>query len=133
MRVWEGSMRWQGRAATASGITSSFLTIALPAAALWMSLTAGSSHAADLVWDVENPFRFFKPAILRSARGCVQCGARRSVGSAAAGHHLAHRTGAQRSRLQGRLHAGPMRGNGRQALSAEPTGMGGADAGGDLL
>src|SRR5271166_617870 len=61
MRVWEGSMRWQGRAATASGITSSFLTIALPAAALWMSLTAGSSHAADLVWDVENPFRFFKP------------------------------------------------------------------------
>src|SRR5271166_1280348 len=61
MRVWEGSMRWQGRAATASGITSSFLTIALPAAALWMSLTAGSSYAADLVWDVENPFRFFKP------------------------------------------------------------------------
>ncbi len=27
----------------------------------WASLAVGSSQAADLIWEVENPFRFFKP------------------------------------------------------------------------
>lgn len=31
------------------------------AISLFASLAAGSSHAADLIWEVENPFRFFKP------------------------------------------------------------------------
>jgi hypothetical protein len=30
------------------------------AISLFTSLAAGSSHAADLIWEVENPFRFFK-------------------------------------------------------------------------
>ena len=31
------------------------------AAALWAGLTATSTQAADLIWEVESPFRFFKP------------------------------------------------------------------------
>jgi len=31
------------------------------ALSLFVSLAANSSRAADLIWDVENPFRFFKP------------------------------------------------------------------------
>src|SRR5215831_18547850 len=31
------------------------------ALSLFVSLAANSSWAADLIWDVENPFRFFKP------------------------------------------------------------------------
>src|SRR5262249_837710 len=38
-------------------------------------------------------------ARFRAARGRVQRGARRSIAAAPGGHHLAHRTGAQRSRL----------------------------------
>ena len=30
-------------------------------ARFWVSLAAGPLLAADLVWEVENPFRFFKP------------------------------------------------------------------------
>src|SRR5215831_7222693 len=31
------------------------------AVTLFTSLAASSTHAADLIWEVENPFRFFKP------------------------------------------------------------------------
>ena len=54
------------------------LATAAWAAALFASLSVG--HAADLIWEVENPFRFFKPTqLVRAARGRLQRGARRSV------------------------------------------------------
>ena len=54
-------MRRQGRAASVWGIIGSFIAIHLPAFALSTTSFAVSGHAADLVWEVENPFRFFKP------------------------------------------------------------------------
>jgi hypothetical protein len=54
-------MRGQGRAARAGAITRQLLAIQLPVLALWTSFAVGPSCAADLVWEVEYPFRFFKP------------------------------------------------------------------------
>ena len=119
--VWEGCMRRQARS-TAWAIS------------LFACLAATSSQAGDLIWEVENPFRFFKATpLFRIARGRVQRGARRPIGAVAGRHHLAHRTRAQRSRLQGCLDARPLRGDRRQALSAKPARLGGADLGRDLL
>ena len=46
------------------------------AISLFASLAAGSSHAADLIWEVENPFRFFKAsrsfALHEAAFGAVR-------------------------------------------------------------
>ena len=93
-----------------------------------------SSQAAELIWEVENPFRLFKPtrsfALHETA---FNGGARRAFGSAAGGHHLAHRAPTQRSRLQGCIDARPVRGDRRQALSAEPAGLGGPNRRRDLL
>ena len=54
-------MRRQGRVASAWGIIGSFLAIHLPAFALSTTSFAVSGHAADLVWEVENPFRVLNP------------------------------------------------------------------------
>src|SRR5438067_4923371 len=48
-RVWEGRMRHRSALAVVCG---AFLSAAL---------VLDSSRAADLIWEVENPFRFFKP------------------------------------------------------------------------
>src|SRR5262245_27605867 len=48
MGTGEGSMR-QALVTTACTVS------------LFVGLAAGSSQAADLIWEVENPFRFFKP------------------------------------------------------------------------
>src|SRR5262249_54328586 len=104
------------------------------ALALFAALAASTSQAADLIWEVESPFRFFQAdARFRAARGCVQRGARRSIAAAPGGHHLAHRTGAQRSRLPRCFDARPLRGDRRQALSAKPPRLGGSDGWRDLL
>src|SRR4029077_13938284 len=50
------------------------LATAAGAAALFLNLNVG--HAADLIWEVENPFRFFKPtqsfALHEAAYGAVR-------------------------------------------------------------
>src|SRR6202048_3739025 len=59
MRSGEGSMR---PPALASAVRVNPLeTPALPAAALCASFVLAPACAADLIWEVENPFRFFKP------------------------------------------------------------------------
>ena len=90
------------------------------------------TQAQDLQWQVENPFRFFKStrsfALHEAAYNAV-----RGNGEHAARRGLAHRAPAQRSRLPGLLVARPLRGDGGQALSAEPARLGGADARRHLL
>ncbi len=51
-------MGWQKPTATAR---VSYLALLQLMLALGVSLAAGAGQAADLVWEVENPFRFFKP------------------------------------------------------------------------
>src|ERR1700730_5425589 len=89
------------------------------ALALFAALAASTSQAADLLF--------------RAARGRVQRGARRCIAAATAGHYLAHRAGAQRSRLPRCFDARPLRSDRRQALSAKPPRLGGSDGGRDLL
>src|SRR6476659_2239304 len=92
--------------ALASAVRVNSLEIlALLGAALCASFVLAPACAADLIWEVENPFRFFKPT--------------RSFAL-----HLAHREGSQRPRLQGCFYAGSLRGHGRQALSAKPPRLG---------
>jgi hypothetical protein len=68
-------MRRRARATTAW--VKSLSAMSLLAMPLWAGYAVGSSQAADLIWEVENPFRFFKPtrsfalheAAFKGARG----------------------------------------------------------------
>ena len=94
---------------------------------IFVGFGAKPGHSADLIWQVENPFRFFKStrsfAMQEAAFNAV-----RGDRPAAGRHHLAHRAQAQRSRLQGLVLARSLRRDRGQALSAEPARLGGADA-----
>ena len=93
---------------------------------------ASSATAADLIWQVENPFRFFKGtrsfAMHEAAFNAV-----RGNGALPADIDLAHRAQAQRSGLQGFLVARSLRRDRRPALPAEPARLGRADAQRQLL
>ena len=58
------------------------------------------SHAADLQWEVENPYRFFKHGFVRGARKGVRRGARRGRTAVAQQYPVAGGTPPERSRLQ---------------------------------
>ena len=112
-------------------------TRALVTTTLLVALLSGTgiavSHAADLLWQVENPFRFFKctrpsPCMRRRSTPCADPPASRCRRTSSGG-----RAPPQRSRLQGRIDAGSLRRDRRPALCAEPARLGGADAGRHLL
>jgi hypothetical protein len=71
-------MRRRARATTTCVKSLSAMSlISLLAMPVWAGLAVGSSQAADLIWEVESPFRFFKPtrsfalheAAFKAARG----------------------------------------------------------------
>ena len=99
---------------------------------IFVGFGAKPGHSADLIWQVENPFRFFKStrsfAYQEAAFNAV-----RGDRPAAGRYHLAHRAATQRSRLQGFVLARSLRRDRGQALSAEPPRLGGADAQRQLL
>jgi hypothetical protein len=68
--VWEGCIRRQARS-TAWAVS------------LFACLAATSSQAADLIWEVESPFRFFKAsrsfALHEAAFNAVRAGGRRAA------------------------------------------------------
>src|SRR5437588_10647124 len=59
MRSWEESMRPPALASVVR--VNSLEILALLAVALCASFVLAPACAADLIWEVENPFRFFKP------------------------------------------------------------------------
>ena len=94
---------------------------------IFVGFGAKPGHSADLIWQVENPFRFFKStrsfAYQEAAFNAV-----RGTGPLPADIIWRTERRAQRSRLQGLVLARSLRRDRGQALSAEPPRLGGADA-----
>ena len=93
-----------------------------------------ASHAADLLWEVENPYRFFKRKhLVRCAGESVQRRARRARPALADQHHVEGRAAPQRSRLQGSNDADLVSRDPTPRLCAEPARLGVADRRSQLL
>ena len=106
--------------------------VALATTSLLVVLSTGfgttPSKSADLVWQVENPFRFFKrSASFDAARKSLRRGARRRERAVARQDHLEDRTAPQRSGLQGLHDPAGLRQHGARPLRDQPAGLGGAD------
>ena len=105
------------------------------ALALFAALAASTSQAADLIWEVESPFRFFKPtrafALHEAAFNAVRGDPSQPLPADIIWR--TDRAGAQRSRLPRCFDARSLRSDRGQALSAKPPRLGGPDVGRDLL
>jgi hypothetical protein len=100
------------------------------ALALFAALAASTSQAADLIWEVESPFRFFKPtrafALHEAAFNAV-----RGDPSQPLPADIIWRTerALNDPDCQECFDPRPLRGDRRQALSAKPPRLGGSDGG----
>ena len=71
-------------------------------------LQIGTASAADLVWEVQNPFRFFKKAAASPCREGYEAVRGKGDSTAAGQHCLAHRAPPERSRCTDKLEPGAL-------------------------
>src|SRR5262249_13571885 len=104
------------------------------ALSLFAVLAANTSHAADLIWEVESPFRFFKPTRAFALHEAAAAGVPQPPSAPARGEtHRPPRRGPNRPGAPDPPAPPPRRGPRGQALPEKPPRRGGSDAGRALL